>query len=124
MRTTHRGVVYLDVETTPLVLRVVDAAAAYGRAFPMMMPAAGTVSPAKVFVMGGWMTRKSPAEADQSLVSLGASLQFTFCDRLLIRACAGFIAVLHPLVSRFSLVRLDDGSWFCSVVRHFRLDRS
>jgi NAD(P) transhydrogenase subunit alpha len=31
---------------------VVDAAAAYGHAFPMMMTAAGTVSPAKVFVMG------------------------------------------------------------------------
>lgn len=31
---------------------VVDGAAAYGRAFPMMMTAAGTVSPAKAFVMG------------------------------------------------------------------------
>jgi NAD(P) transhydrogenase subunit alpha len=31
---------------------VVDAANAYGRAVPMMMTAAGTVSPAKVFVMG------------------------------------------------------------------------
>ncbi|MEM9235048.1 MAG: NAD(P) transhydrogenase subunit alpha, partial [Pseudomonadota bacterium] len=31
---------------------VVDAAAEYGRAFPMMMTAAGTVAPAKVFVMG------------------------------------------------------------------------
>ena len=31
---------------------VVDAAATYGRAFPMMMTAAGTVSPAKAFVMG------------------------------------------------------------------------
>ena len=31
---------------------VLDAAAAYGRAFPMMMTAAGTVSAAKVFVMG------------------------------------------------------------------------
>jgi NAD(P) transhydrogenase subunit alpha len=31
---------------------VVDAAAAYDRAFPMMMTAAGTISPAKVFVMG------------------------------------------------------------------------
>jgi NAD(P) transhydrogenase subunit alpha len=31
---------------------VVQAAATYGRAFPMMMTAAGTVSPAKVFVMG------------------------------------------------------------------------
>ena len=30
----------------------VDAANVYGRAFPMMMTAAGTVSPAKVFVMG------------------------------------------------------------------------
>jgi NAD(P) transhydrogenase subunit alpha len=31
---------------------VIDAAAAYGRAFPMMMTAAGTVPPARVFVMG------------------------------------------------------------------------
>ncbi|HWJ58413.1 MAG TPA: Re/Si-specific NAD(P)(+) transhydrogenase subunit alpha [Sphingomicrobium sp.] len=31
---------------------VVDAASKFGRAFPMMMTAAGTVSPAKVFVMG------------------------------------------------------------------------
>jgi NAD(P) transhydrogenase subunit alpha len=31
---------------------VIDAAGHYGRAFPMMMTAAGTVSPAKLFVMG------------------------------------------------------------------------
>ena len=31
---------------------VIDAAAAYGRAYPMMMTAAGTISPAKAFVMG------------------------------------------------------------------------
>jgi len=31
---------------------VIDAASSYGRAFPMMMTAAGTISPAKVFVMG------------------------------------------------------------------------
>ena len=31
---------------------VLEAAGAYGRAFPMMMTAAGTVRPAKVFVMG------------------------------------------------------------------------
>ncbi|KQN36580.1 NAD(P) transhydrogenase subunit alpha [Sphingomonas sp. Leaf407] len=31
---------------------VLDAAAAYGRAFPMMMTAAGTISAARVFVMG------------------------------------------------------------------------
>lgn len=31
---------------------VVDAAAEYGRAFPMMMTAAGTVSPARAFIMG------------------------------------------------------------------------
>jgi NAD(P) transhydrogenase subunit alpha len=31
---------------------VVDAASCYGRAYPMMMTAAGTVSPAKLFVMG------------------------------------------------------------------------
>ena len=31
---------------------VIEAAATFGRAFPMMMTAAGTISPAKVFVMG------------------------------------------------------------------------
>ena len=31
---------------------VVDAASTYGRAYPMMMTAAGTISPAKLFVMG------------------------------------------------------------------------
>ena len=31
---------------------VIEGAAVYGRAFPMMMTAAGTVNPAKVFVMG------------------------------------------------------------------------
>ena len=31
---------------------VIEAASAYGKAFPMMMTAAGTVAPAKVFVMG------------------------------------------------------------------------
>lgn len=31
---------------------VIEAASAYGRGFPMMMTAAGTVAPAKVFVMG------------------------------------------------------------------------
>ncbi|PHR91358.1 MAG: NAD(P)(+) transhydrogenase (Re/Si-specific) subunit alpha [Robiginitomaculum sp.] len=31
---------------------VVEAASIYGRAFPMMMTAAGTVAPAKVFIMG------------------------------------------------------------------------
>jgi NAD(P) transhydrogenase subunit alpha len=31
---------------------VVEAASIYGRAFPMMMTAAGTISPAKLFVMG------------------------------------------------------------------------
>ncbi|UZW57573.1 NAD(P) transhydrogenase subunit alpha [Sphingobium sp. JS3065] len=31
---------------------VLDAAAEYGRAFPMMMTAAGTVTPAKAFIMG------------------------------------------------------------------------
>jgi NAD(P) transhydrogenase subunit alpha len=31
---------------------IVDGAGTYGRAFPMMMTAAGTISPAKVFVMG------------------------------------------------------------------------
>ncbi len=31
---------------------VIDSAAAYGRAFPMMMTAAGTISAAKIFIMG------------------------------------------------------------------------
>jgi len=31
---------------------VIDAAGAFGRAFPMMMTAAGTIAPARVFIMG------------------------------------------------------------------------
>ena len=31
---------------------VIDSAAAYGRAFPMMMTAAGTITAAKIFIMG------------------------------------------------------------------------
>ena len=31
---------------------VIEAAAAYGKAFPMMMTAAGTIAPAKAFIMG------------------------------------------------------------------------
>ena len=31
---------------------MIEAAAAYGRGFPMMMTAAGTVAPAKAFIMG------------------------------------------------------------------------
>ena len=31
---------------------VIDAAGAYGRAFPMMMTAAGTIAPARAFIMG------------------------------------------------------------------------
>ena len=38
--------------TSRATKRSIEAAAAYGRAFPMMMTAAGTISPAKVFVMG------------------------------------------------------------------------
>ncbi|MET0294457.1 MAG: Re/Si-specific NAD(P)(+) transhydrogenase subunit alpha [Phenylobacterium sp.] len=65
-----RGASALAMELTPRITRaqamdalssqanlagyraVVEAAAAYGRALPMMMTAAGTVAPAKVFVMG------------------------------------------------------------------------
>jgi NAD(P) transhydrogenase subunit alpha len=65
-----RGVIAFAMELLPRITRaqsmdilssqsnlagykaVLDAAAVYGRAFPMMMTAAGTVPPAKVFVMG------------------------------------------------------------------------
>jgi hypothetical protein len=30
----------------------------------------------------------------------------------------------HPAVSRFRLSHLDDGEWFCSIVRHFRVQHS
>lgn len=67
---TKAGLVPLAMEKMPRITRaqsmdilssqsnlagykaVVDAASAYGRAFPMMMTAAGTVSPAKAFIMG------------------------------------------------------------------------
>jgi NAD(P) transhydrogenase subunit alpha len=66
----ERGVVALAMEFVPRITRaqamdvlssqanlagyrsVIEAAALYGRAFPMMMTAAGTIAAAKVFVMG------------------------------------------------------------------------
>jgi len=66
----QKGVIALAMEFTPRITRaqtmdalssqanlagyraVIEAAAAFGRAFPMMMTAAGTVPPARVFVMG------------------------------------------------------------------------
>ena len=40
------------VESAPLEEAVIDAAAQFGRAMPMMMTAAGTIAPARVLVMG------------------------------------------------------------------------
>ncbi|MEZ5831592.1 MAG: Re/Si-specific NAD(P)(+) transhydrogenase subunit alpha [Dongiaceae bacterium] len=66
----HAGIVACAMELMPRISRaqnmdvlssqsnlagykaVIDAAAEFGRAFPMMMTAAGTVAPARVFVMG------------------------------------------------------------------------
>ncbi|MEB3237246.1 MAG: Re/Si-specific NAD(P)(+) transhydrogenase subunit alpha [Candidatus Sericytochromatia bacterium] len=66
----RRGVVSYGLELVPRITRaqamdvlssqanlagykaVLDAAAHFGRAFPMMMTAAGTIAPARVFVMG------------------------------------------------------------------------
>ena len=39
-------------EAGPTVKAVLDAASEFGRAFPMMMTAAGTIAPARVFVLG------------------------------------------------------------------------
>ncbi len=68
--TEKKGLALLAMEKVPRITRaqsmdvlssqsnlagyksVLDAAAEYGRAFPMMMTAAGTIPPAKVFVMG------------------------------------------------------------------------
>ena len=65
-----RGIVAISLELLPRITRaqsmdvlssqsnlagykaVLDAAGVYGRAMPMMMTAAGTVAPAKVFVLG------------------------------------------------------------------------
>jgi len=69
-RLASQGVIAFSMELMPRITRaqsmdvlssqanlagykaVVDAASAFGRAMPMMMTAAGTVPPAKVFVMG------------------------------------------------------------------------
>lgn len=48
------------------------------------------------------MTRMSPAESDSSLVSFGASLQFTFADRLWIRGCAVLVALLASTTALFA----------------------
>ncbi len=55
---------------------VLDAAAEYGRAFPMMMTAAGTVSAARVFVMGVGV---AGLQAIATARRLGAQVSATMC---------------------------------------------
>jgi NAD(P) transhydrogenase subunit alpha len=69
-RIAERGVIAFAMELVPRISRaqsmdvlssqanlagykaVIDAAATFGRAFPMMMTAAGTIAPARAFIMG------------------------------------------------------------------------
>src|SRR3970282_1321140 len=86
---------------------VVDAAAQFSRAFPMMMTAAGTVPPGKVFVMGagaaGLQAIATPrrlgavvtatdvrAAAGEQIRSLGA--KFIFVEGMADAATAGCLA--------------------------------
>ncbi len=57
---------------------VLDAAALYGRAFPMMMTAAGTVPPAKVLVMGAGV---AGLQAIATAKRLGAIVVQQMCAR-------------------------------------------
>jgi H+-translocating NAD(P) transhydrogenase subunit alpha len=57
---------------------VIDSAGAFGRAFPMMMTAAGTVSAAKIFIMGGGVVSATDVRSatKEQIESLGAKAVF------------------------------------------------
>ena len=65
---------------------VLDAAEHYGKSFPMMMTAAGTVPPAKVFVMGAGVaglqaTKFPPKNKSSPLAEISLPLKMTNLNR-------------------------------------------
>lgn len=78
---------------------VIDAAAEYGRAFPMMMTAAGTVAPARVFVMGAGV---AGLQAIATARRLGAIVSATD-----VRRAAG--EQVESLGASFVMVEEDEG---------------
>src|SRR5262245_66116581 len=52
---------------------VIEAATVFGRAFPMMMTAAGTVAPARVFVMGAGVAGLQAIATARPLVVVGSA---------------------------------------------------
>ena len=76
---------------------VIDAAAEFGRAFPMMMTAAGTVAPAKVFVMGAGV---AGLQAIATARRLGAVVSATD-----VRAAAG--EQVASLGAKFIMIELE-----------------
>lgn len=76
---------------------VLDATAEYGRAFPMMMTAAGTIAPAKVFIMGAGV---AGLQAIATAKRLGAVVSATD-----VRAAAG--EQIESLGATFVMVEQD-----------------
>lgn len=77
---------------------VIDAAATFGRAFPMMMTAAGTVAPAKAFIMG---TGVAGLQAVATAKRLGAVVTATD-----VRAAAA--EQVESLGGKFIMVESDE----------------
>ena len=78
---------------------VLDATAEFGRALPMMMTAAGTIAPAKVFVMGAGV---AGLQAIATAKRLGAVVSATD-----VRAAAG--EQVESLGASFVMVEADEG---------------
>ena len=78
---------------------VLDATSEYGRALPMMMTAAGTVAPARVFVMGAGV---AGLQAIATAKRLGAVVSATD-----VRAAAG--EQVESLGASFVMVEADEG---------------
>ncbi len=87
---------------------VIEAADAYGRAFPMMMTAAGTVSAAKVFVMG--VGRRGLAgDRDGSAARRARSARPTCARRPRNRSCRSAPSRSSSKMSRASKARAPGG---------------
>ncbi|WP_306253014.1 Re/Si-specific NAD(P)(+) transhydrogenase subunit alpha [Parvularcula sp. IMCC14364] len=73
---------------------VIDAAAEYGRAMPMMMTAAGTIAPAKVFVMGAGVAGLQAIATAKRLGAVVSATDVRFAAKEQVESLGGTFVVV------------------------------
>ena len=73
---------------------VIDAAAEYGRAMPMMMTAAGTIAPAKVFIMGAGVAGLQAIATAKRLGAVVSATDVRFAAKEQVESLGGTFVVV------------------------------